>query len=109
MGKFTITKRSNGNYQFSLSADNGQKILLSEGYTTKQGCINGIESVKAHASNDSRFDRRTSMNGKLYFNLKASNGEIIGTSEMYESIAARENGIYSVQRNSQSSEVVDYS
>lgn len=109
MGKFAITRRNNGDYQFSLLADNGQKILMSEGYTSKAGCINGIESVKVNAGNDSRFDRRTSTNGKLYFNLKALNGQIIGTSEIYESIAARENGIFSVQRNSQFSEIVDYS
>ena len=107
MGIFTITRRSNGEYQFSLSAANGQKILLSEGYTTKQSCINGIESVKYNGNNDTRFDRKTSTNGKYYSNLKAQNGQIIGTSELYESIAARENGIYSVQKNSQSSEVVD--
>ena len=108
MGIFAITRRSNGDYQFSLLAINGQKILMSEGYTTKQGCINGIESVKINGNNDSRFDRKTSINGKYYFNLKALNGEIIGTSELYESVAARENGIFSVQRNSQSSEVVEY-
>ena len=46
MGKFVISTRSNGEYQFNLKADNGQVILSSEGYTTKAGCENGIESVK---------------------------------------------------------------
>lgn len=99
MGKFVITKRTNGEFQFNLKAGNGQTILASEGYTTKLNCENGIASVKKNSKEDNRFDRKTSSNGKSYFNLKASNGQIIGTSEMYESVASRENGIVSVKTN----------
>ncbi len=99
MGKFVITKRTNGEFQFNLKADNGQTILSSEGYSAKSGATNGIESVKKHSSNDSNFDRKTSANGKHYFNLKASNGQIIGTSEMYEAASGRDNGIDSVKKN----------
>ena len=99
MGKFVITKRTNGEFQFNLKAGNGQTILTSEGYTTKAACTNGIESVKTNSQDDSRFDRKEAKNGKPYFNLKASNGQIIGSSDMYESISARENGIESVKKN----------
>jgi uncharacterized protein YegP (UPF0339 family) len=99
MGKFVISIRKNGEYQFNLKAGNGQVILASEGYKTKAACENGIASVKTNASDDQRYDRKTSTNGKAYFNLKAGNGQIIGSSEMYESEAARENGIASVKKN----------
>ena len=99
MGKFVITTRTNGEFQFNLKASNGQTILSSEGYTTKTNCENGIESVKTNSQDDSKFDRKTSTNDKPYFSLKASNGQIIGTSEMYESEAARDNGIESVKSN----------
>ncbi|MGM8361302.1 YegP family protein [Flavobacterium sp. ARAG 55.4] len=99
MGKYLVTKRVNGEFQFSLKAGNGQAILASEGYTTKAACENGIESVRKNAQDDSRFDRKESSNGKHYFNLKAGNNQIIGNSEMYESVAARENGIESVKKN----------
>lgn len=46
MGKFVITTRKNGEFQFNLKAGNGQTILASEGYTTKTACLNGIESVR---------------------------------------------------------------
>lgn len=107
MGKFVITKRNNGEFQFNLKAGNGQTILASEGYTTKAACTNGIESVKTNSQDDGRFDRKESSNGKPYFNLKASNGQIIGTSEMYESVAARENGIESVKKNASDAEIDD--
>lgn len=99
MGKFVITKRTNGEFQFNLKAGNGQTILTSEGYTTKAACLNGIESVKTNSKDDSKFDKLESKSGKPYFNLKASNGQIIGSSEMYESVSARENGIESVKKN----------
>lgn len=99
MGKFVITKRSNGEYQFNLKAGNGQTILSSEGYAAKSGCENGIDSVRKNSPDDSKYDRKTSSNNKYYFNLKAANGQIIGTSEMYESESSRENGIKSVKEN----------
>lgn len=107
MGKFTITKRTNGDYQFNLKASNGQVILTSQGYSTKQGCEGGIESVQANAPYDSRYEKCTSSNGKYYFNLKASNGLIIGTSEMYETSTGRDNGIDSVKSNAPSATVED--
>ncbi|ADY50964.1 protein of unknown function DUF1508 [Pseudopedobacter saltans DSM 12145] len=109
MGKFVISKRKNGEFQFNLKASNGQVILVSEGYTTKSNCENGIESVRTNSQTDSRFERKTSTNGKFYFNLKASNGQIIGSSEMYESEASRENGIKSVATNAKDAEIDDQS
>ena len=109
MGKFVIKTGTNGQYYFSLKADNGQKILASEGYTTKAACTNGIDSVKANAKDEAKYDRKTSTNSKYYFTLKASNGQIIGTSEMYESVAARDNGIESVKKNAPDAAVDDQS
>lgn len=107
MGKFVISTRKNGEYQFSLKASNGQEILGSEGYTTKAACLNGVESVKKNSQDDKRFDKLESKNGKYYFNLKASNGQIIGTSEMYENTASRDNGIESVKKNAPDATVDD--
>ncbi|MBS7229660.1 YegP family protein [Flavobacterium psychroterrae] len=99
MGKFVITKRTNGEFQFNLKANNGQTILSSEGYSTKAGCTGGIESVQKNSQDDSKFDKLESKSGKWYFNLKATNGQIIGSSEMYESVSGRDNGIESVKTN----------
>ncbi len=99
MGKFVVTLRKDGEYQFSLKAGNGQTILSSEGYSAKSSCMSGIESVRKNSLEDNKFERKESSNGKTYFNLKASNGQIIGKSEMYESKSSCENGIDSVKNN----------
>ena len=46
------------------------------------------------------YDLKKSPSGKFMFNLKAGNGQIILTSELYESKAAAENGIESVRKHS---------
>jgi uncharacterized protein YegP (UPF0339 family) len=46
-----------------------------------------------------KFDLKKSTNGKFYFNLKAGNGQVILTSEMYEAKGGATNGIDSVKRN----------
>ena len=46
------------------------------------------------------YEIKKAKNGQYHFNLKASNGEIILSSEMYASKASAENGISSVQSNS---------
>lgn len=106
-GKFVIGKRSNGDFQFNLKAGNGQVILVSQGYNDKAGAKNGIESVRKNSADDGKFDRKTSGNGKPFFNLLAGNGQIIGSSEMYESVAARDNGIESVKKHAPDATVVD--
>jgi uncharacterized protein YegP (UPF0339 family) len=109
MGKFIIKTRTNGDYQFDLKAGNGQGILTSEGYSSKAACMFGIDSVRRNAELDSRFEKKTSENGKHYFVLKALNGQVIGSSEMYNSSSSRDNGIESVKFNAPSATVDDLS
>lgn len=109
MGKFEITTRKNGEFQFNLKASNGQVILTSEGYTTKSACNNGIESVKKNAKDDARFKRLKAKNGDPYFNLTAGNNQVIGMSEMYKSNSSMENGIESVKKNAPGASVDDLS
>lgn len=97
MGKFVITKRVDGEFQFSLKAGNGETILSSEGYSTKSNCQNGIDSVKRNAADENKYDRKTASNGKFYFTLEAVNGQTIGISELYENETGLDNGILSVK------------
>jgi len=105
MGKFVVKTGKDNQFRFSLRAGNGQTILTSEAYTTKAACNNGIASVKTNSQDDSRYERKASTNGKQLFNLRAGNGQVIGTSELYESAAAMENGIASVKKNAPDAEI----
>jgi uncharacterized protein YegP (UPF0339 family) len=105
MGRFIISTRKNGEFQFNLKAANGQVILSSEGYSSKAGCQNGIESVRKNSQDDSKFERLTAKDDRFYFNLKATNGQVIGSSQMYESDNGMEKGIESVKNNAPNASV----
>ncbi len=48
-GKFEIKEGSGGKFRFNLKAGNGQIILSSESYESKQGAEKGVESVQKNA------------------------------------------------------------
>ena len=106
-GKFELYKDKGGEFRFRLKAGNGQIILASEGYKTKTSAKNGIASVRRNSAVEARFERKETKSGKHMFNLKASNGQVIGTSESYTTAAARDNGVASVQKNAPDATVKD--
>lgn len=106
-GEFECYKDKAGEFRFRLKASNGQIILSSEGYSSKSSCMNGIESVRKNASTAERFEMKETDSGKFRFNLKASNGQVIGTSQNYSSSADCENGMKSVGRNAANAQIDD--
>jgi uncharacterized protein YegP (UPF0339 family) len=106
-GKFEVYKDKAGEFRFRLKAGNGEIILASEGYKQKASCMNGIASVRKNAPDDARYDRRETASGAPRFNLKAKNGQVIGTSESYSSESARDNGIESVKKNAPDAKLDD--
>ncbi len=109
MGKFEINKDKAGKFRFNLKAGNHQVILSSQGYATKSSCENGIESVRKNSQEDKMFDRKKAKDGSPYFSLKATNGQIIGSSEMYSSTSAMAKGIASIKKNAPKATVQDNS
>jgi len=98
-GKFVITKGKDNKFYFNLKAVNGEVILTSQGYKAKADCLNGIESVKKNSQDEAHFEVKTSSNDKEYFVLNATNGQVIGKSQMYKSGSGCGNGMKSVTTN----------
>lgn len=98
-------KEGSDGFHFVLKAKNGQVIISSQVYKSKSGAVNGIESIKTNCSNDDLFERKTAKNGKVFFNLKSTNGQIIGSSQMYAGESGMENGIESIKTNAPGAEV----
>jgi uncharacterized protein YegP (UPF0339 family) len=105
MTKFEVYNDKKGEFRFRLKAENGKIIIASEGYKAKAACLNGIESVRKNSQDDSKFERLESEGGKFYFNLKASNGQVVGTSQMYASAETMKTGIASVKGNAPTAEI----
>ncbi len=104
-----IIRRSEGRFRWNLFASNNETILSSEHYVAKDGARGGIVSCRVHSPHDHFYSRLTSTANQPYFVLKASNGEVIGVSEMYSSSQAREVGIASCKLNGPTAPEVDQS
>ncbi len=109
-GKFTLFNGQDSQFYFNLKAPNGEIIGASEGYTQKHNAINGIESVRVHSQTDNNFTVWQSQNdSQWYFHLKASNGEIILSSEGYTSKQNSLHGAGAVKAYAPDAELVDSS
>ncbi len=113
MGKFVVKYTKTG-IKFDLKATNGEIIASSEVYTRKSSCMEGIDSVVKNAPRANvedqtvegyavekcpKFEIYTDKRGEFRFRLKATNGQIIATSEGYKAMASCVNGVESVKKN----------
>jgi uncharacterized protein YegP (UPF0339 family) len=95
--KFETFEGKDGRYYFHLLAGNGQKVLASQGYASRSSANDGIASVRANSADTSRYFLREASDGSWYFVVIATNGKIIGISEMYVSQANATKGMTTVQ------------
>ncbi|MDB5121187.1 MAG: hypothetical protein JWN56_2405 [Sphingobacteriales bacterium] len=96
-GKFLISNRRNGEFQFSLKDQNDQEILASEGYNSKTSCVAIIHLIKNRAANDCVFDCHITDKGEFYFELLTANGYIICRSSNYNTREQRDAAIEKIR------------
>ncbi|MBM3763711.1 MAG: DUF1508 domain-containing protein [Acidobacteria bacterium] len=104
--KYELKKTKTG-FVFNLKAPNGKVILSSEVYPEKRAALGGIASVVKNSPNEPRCDLRKSKRSEPYFVLTATNGEVIGKSEMYKSLKGARNGIASCIKFGATARTVD--
>ncbi|MBO5166570.1 MAG: YegP family protein [Lachnospiraceae bacterium] len=121
MGKFVIRKTNTG-VKFDLKAGNGEVIATSEVYSSDDACKKGIASVQKNApvaavedqtvegyatEKNPKFEVYEDKAGEFRFRLKATNGQVIATSEGYKAKAGCLNGIESVKKNAPDADIVE--
>ncbi len=106
-GWFELSKSGDGQCRFVLKAGNAETILVSELYKTKDAAKKGIASVQKNSALDARYEKKETASGKFFFNLKAGNNQIIGTSQMYATAQSRDAGIASTKNNGSTVTVKD--
>ena len=81
----TYQSSLNKEYYFRFLHSDGRQLLRSEGYKSKDGMLNAINSVKKNSLDSEAFQVKQTSRGNLMFNLKAKNHQIIATSIVFES------------------------
>lgn len=102
-----VVKRAVGDGAVFAYQDAGRRaILTSRRYETIGAAQGGIESVRDNAASDERYERLMARSGHPYFNLKAADGRIIGTSVMFASPQERHAAIKEMQRDATTAPIV---
>jgi len=94
-------------YTFAFVDSEDQSIVRSENYRARKGALNGIESVRKNCLNDARYEMKETKNGKFFFNVKASNGQVVGTSAFYVSMLDRSNAVAKFKSQAPNAPVVE--
>ena len=110
--KYQVYKDVGGKYRFRLRAANNKIVVVSEAYESKSGCNNGVKSVQKNCQSqiedktiegerlpNPKYELFVDANLKFRFNLIAANGQIIGSSEAYNSIQGCKKGIEAVKNS----------
>lgn len=104
---FELSMATDGQFRFALKGDHAQTLLASELYRSKDSAQGGIASVQKNCGSDARYEKKVATNGKFFFNLKAANNQVIGTSPMYASEQDRDAAISAVKANGATAPVRD--
>ena len=108
-GKWIITSYDGANgeklYYFELFANNGEKLLSSEEYTTYIGAVNGIQT---HKTNIEKGNFRISLTkrGDYIYKLLNGNGQLLCLGEHYKTKHRCQNAVESVKRFAKNSPVL---
>lgn len=92
-------------FSFIFVNAEGKTVVKSENYAQKASAKNGIESVKKNCQDDARYELKESSNGKSFFNIKSTNGQIVGTSALFANDEERAAAIAELKANSADAEV----
>ncbi len=90
--RFDIFQGADDRFYFNLHAANGEIVLSSQGYTTESAALSATFSVAENGIDQNRYEVNEAADGSYYFNLKARNGRVIGTSETYSTASNARRG-----------------
>ncbi len=98
--KFELKKSDkNGEFYFTLRDHSGNAIITSEGYKQKSSAKKGIQSlIKNGAAGN--IDLKVGVtSGKPFFNVKATNGQVVGKSRVFVTEQERDASVEELKAN----------
>ncbi|HUQ06583.1 MAG TPA: YegP family protein [Kofleriaceae bacterium] len=91
--RFAIKQDAAGQWYFNLHARNGAIQLTSQKYGSKASALNGAFSTAENGLSKTRYTVQPTASGTgYYFNVTATNGQVVATSEVYASKQSAERG-----------------
>lgn len=82
-GKYRINKDNDGDYSYSLLANNGQALCVSQAYKSEESCKKALENFKKQVY-EGDFYIYTDKNSNSFFKLYNSQLRLVMTGETYK-------------------------
>lgn len=95
-GRFEVFKGLDGKQYFHLRAANGEIVAQSQAYSSRSKATQGVASVQTNGVIFARYAVLAAVDGRFYFVLKATNGQVIARSQLYATRANAERGVTTV-------------
>lgn len=105
-GKFKLEKEDSKSFFVKLVASNGQQLLVSQKYASKQSALSGLEAIKKAISNQN-FTIYKDKQNRYQSNLYTDNKQLIVSGETYPVKANCLSSIQSVIRFGGKAELVE--
>ena len=103
-----ILRKSEAAEPFTFRFIDGEKVIVkSENYKAKKSAENGIESVRKNSQLEGRYELKESKNDKFFFNVKASNGQVVGTSTLFTTEDERDEAIALLKSEAPDATLID--
>ena len=96
VGRFEVFKGLDSKHYFHLRARNGEIVLQSQGYSSNAKATAGVASVQSNGLVAARYTVLNAVDGRFYFVLKATNGQVIARSQLYATKYNAERGVETV-------------
>ncbi len=106
MSSFQLFRDTNGDLCFRLADSRGTILLTSEGYASRTEVEEGIVLAQRLAPEARNYERNRTSEGHG-FTLQTYDGEVVATSELHATTAARDKAIEAVKDEAQEAEVVE--
>ncbi len=110
VGKWVVSKQTddmgNESYFFELFANNGEKLLSSEDYTSQSGALSGLETHKKNIEKGN-FRILPTKRGDYIFKLLNGNNQLLCLGEHYKTRRQCQSAVDSVKRFALSSPIVN--
>jgi uncharacterized protein len=90
--RFEVTRGTDGKWYFDLLGANDQVVLVSQAYVLEESAWNGMFSVQDNGSDAARYAFTQGVNGEWFFDVIATNGQSVGKSTAYATLADAQAG-----------------
>ncbi len=101
VGKWILSKQADDlgetSYYFELFANNGEKLLSSEAYTSENGALSGLETHKKNIE-QGNFRILPTKRGDYIFKLLSANNQLLCLGEHYKTRRMCQRAVESVKR-----------